>query len=58
MDQEGRTVAGLFNAMMGCYDGQAICQLVGTFVLATITKAMPTAGIGLYSEDGVLWDPP
>ena len=45
---------GLFDVTMGCYDGAEICQLVGTFVLATIAKAMPTASIGL----GVLWDTP
>ena len=51
---------GLFDVTMGCYDGAEICQLVGTFVLATITKAMPTASIGLYRDDGlgVLWDTP
>ena len=37
---------GLFDVTMGCYDGAEICQLVGTFVLATITKATPTASIG------------
>ena len=42
---------GLFNVTMGCYDGQEICQLVGTFVLAMIgTKAMPIAGIGSSSS--------
>ena len=45
---------------MGCYDRAEICQLVGTFLLATITKAMPTASIGLFRDDGlgVLWDTP
>ena len=49
---------GLFDVTLGCYDSGEICQLVGTFVLATITKAMPTASIGLYMDDGigVLWD--
>ena len=51
---------GLFDVTMGCYDGAEICQFVGTFVLATITKAMPTASIGLCRDDGlgVLWDTP
>ena len=50
----------LFDVTMGCYDGAEICQLVGTFILATITKAVPTASIGLYRDDGldVLWDTP
>ena len=51
---------GLFDVTMGCYDGAEICQLVGTFALATITKAIPTASIGLYRDDGlgVLLDMP
>ena len=46
---------GLFDVTMGCYDGAEICQLVDTFVLATITKAMPTASIGLYTEGRWPW---
>ena len=51
---------GLFDLTMGCHDSAETCQLLGTLVLATITKAMPSASIGLYRNDGlgVLWDTP
>ena len=49
---------GLFDVTMGCFDGAEICELVGTFALATLSKELTAGDIGLYRDDGlgVLWD--
>ena len=44
---------GLFDVTMGCFDGAEVCQLVGAFVLATLSKAVPSSDIGLYRDDGL-----
>ena len=51
---------GLFDVTMGCFDGAEVCQLVGTFVLATLSKKIPSSDIGLYRDDGLgaLWNLP
>ena len=38
---------GLFDITMGCFDGTEVCQLVGTFVLATLSKKIPSSDIGI-----------
>ena len=51
---------GLFDVTMGCFDGVEVCQLVGTFVLATLSKKIPSRDIGLYRDYGLgaLWNMP
>ena len=51
---------GLFDVTMGCFDGAEVCQLVGTFVLVTLSKKIPSSDIGLYRDDGLgaLWNMP
>lgn len=46
--------SGLFDVTMGCYDGAEVCELVGTYALATLpaTKC-DKDGIGLYRDDGL-----
>ena len=55
-----KKVTGLFNVTMGCFDSAEVCQLVGTFVLATLSKKIPSSDIGLYRGDGLgaLWNMP
>ena len=50
MDEKG---TGLFDVTMGCFDGAEVCRLVGAFVLATLSKAVPSSDIGLYRDDGL-----
>ena len=51
---------GLFTVTIGCFDGAEVCNLVGTFVLATLSKKIPSSGTGLYREagHGALWNIP
>ena len=44
---------GLFDVTMGCFDGAEVCQLVGAFVLATLSKAVPSSDMGLCRDDGL-----
>ena len=43
VDKEGD---GLFDVTMGCFDGAEICELVGTFALATLTDEFKEGNIG------------
>ena len=45
---------GLFDVTMGCLDGAEICELVGTYALATLpAEKFPKKDIGLYRDDGL-----
>ena len=57
MDKSGY---GVVRPSMGCFDGAEVFQLVGTFVLATLSKKIPLSDIGLYRDGdlGALWNLP
>ena len=59
MDEEGHAIK-LFDVTMGCFDDAEVFQLVGTFVLATLSKKIPSGDIALYRDDGLgaLWNMP
>ena len=38
---------------MGCYDGAAVCELVGSFILNKLTSIVNKYDIGLYRDDGL-----
>ena len=41
-----------FDVPMGCYDGAEVCELVGIFILNTLSSIYKNS-IGLYREDGL-----
>ena len=43
----------LFDVTMGSYDGAEICDLVGLFILNTLSQEHGNEGIGLYRDDGL-----
>ena len=43
----------LFDVTMGAYDGAEVCELVGCFILAEISKKYDKNNIGLYRDDGL-----
>lgn len=43
----------LFDVTMGCHDGAEVCELVGAFALATLSRTMKPGEIGLYRDDGL-----
>ena len=44
---------GMFNVMMGSFDGAEVCELVGTFLLHHLTQRIEQSNIGLYRDDGL-----
>ena len=44
----------LFNVTMGAYDGAEVCELVGTFLLETISEICNKGDTGLYRDDGLV----
>ena len=45
---------GLFDVTMGCYDGAEVCELVGTYALASLPSTIHKGeSIGLYRDDGL-----
>ena len=45
---------GLFDVTMGCYDGAEVCELVGTYALASLPQTIhKRESIGLYRDDGL-----
>jgi hypothetical protein len=42
-----------FDVTMGAYDGAEVCELVGCFLLAEISKKFERNNIGLYRDDGL-----
>ena len=45
--------SGLFDVTMGAFDGAEICELVGTFILNSISERFNKKDIGLYRDDGL-----
>lgn len=43
----------MFDITMGSYDGAEICELVGLFLLDTLSKKYGLNNIGLYRDDGL-----
>jgi hypothetical protein len=48
VDKKG---GGLFDVIMGAYDGAEVCELVGTFLLNLIRRKYKN--VGLYRDDGL-----
>ena len=44
---------GIFDVTMGAYDGAEVCELVGTFLLDTLSEKYDKNNIGLYRDDGL-----
>ena len=45
---------GLFDVTMGCYNGAEVCELVGTYALASLPQTIhKRESIGLYRDDGL-----
>ena len=42
-----------FDVTMGSYDGAEICELVGIYILSSLTKEIQKEHSGLYRDDGV-----
>ena len=42
-----------FDVPMGCYDGEEICELIGTYLLYQINNVISKENIGLYRDDGL-----
>ena len=42
-----------FDVPMGCFDGAEICELVGSFILSTLSSVIDKNDIGLYRDDGL-----
>ena len=42
-----------FDVPMGCFDGAEICQLVGTYILNSLSSIIDKKDIGLYRDDGL-----
>ena len=45
---------GTFDVTMGSFDGAEICELVGTYILATLPARYDRKNIGLYRDDGLM----
>ena len=45
---------GCFDVTMGSYDGAEICELVGTYILATLPLSYKRKSVGLYRDDGLM----
>ena len=43
--------SGLFDVTMGAYDGQEVCELVGTYMLSLISEKYNKKDFGLYRDD-------
>ena len=44
---------GLFNVIMGAFDGAAVCEAVGNFLPYQLSKNYNEKDIDLYSDDGL-----
>ena len=43
-----------FDVTMGSYDGAEICELVGLYILDTLSKKLNKNEMGLYRDDGLI----
>ena len=43
----------LFDVTQGCYDGAEICELVGLYILNTLSSHFDKNDVGLYRDDGL-----
>ena len=44
---------GLFKAAMAIFDGAAVCELVGSFLLHNLSEKYERKNLALYREDGL-----
>ena len=42
-----------FDVPMGCFDGEEVCELVGTFILNKLKNVFQNNTFGLYRDDGL-----
>ena len=42
-----------FDVPMGSYDGAEVCEIVGLYILNTISNALEKGSVGLYRDDGL-----
>ena len=42
-----------FNVPMGCYDGDEVCEIVGSYLLNLLCEIMDKEQVGLYRDDGL-----
>ena len=49
-----KTTSNCFDVTMGSFDGAEICELVGLFILDTLTKTTEKTNTGLYRDDGLI----
>ena len=45
--------SGLFEVTMGAYDGEEVCELVGTYMLSLMSEMYNKKDFGLYRDDGL-----
>ena len=45
--------SGLFDVIMGAYDGGEVCELVGSFLLYALSLKYNKTNIGLFRDDGM-----
>ena len=43
----------MFDVPMGSYDGSEICELVGSYILSSLSKILGKDNTGLYRDDGL-----
>ena len=48
------TGANPFDVPMGSYDGAEVCEIVGLFILNTISNVLEKGNVGLYRDDGLV----
>lgn len=48
-----QTKTGLFDVTMGSFDGAEVCELVGSYALASLPASYIKKDIGLYRDDGL-----
>ena len=43
-----------FDVSMGSYDGEEVCELVGLFILNSLSKKLGNDNVALYRDDGLV----
>ena len=49
-----RNINVTFDVSMGSYDGAEVCELVGLFILNSLSKKFGNDNVGLYRDDGLV----